>query len=328
MSKTIAKKKNAILAFLITYDIEILSSLLEFGDDESNYKGFRNEKNKTPYEMLSVIFSGSYNRGEACVSEKYIPYVITEKNGDYAITAKENWQKHFPTVIILQRAKTIDKSILDKYLVASTRHLKSTSSSTSSLRTPTVSTSSSSSSPWTRGDYFQEDKYSFESYKSGAALDNSEIPMDEVNSFESFMGENTMTNVNEVSVNAVDNSAVYEYTTSNNMSEGTGLAVIKRIDNSELEFEFDMAATLLNPRVFKGACGTHRWKAYKEKIVQDKLDIKVGDYIIVKGITDSGKIHIADPAYIASNMDAMRTYTVNADIFTSNAVLALSPESL
>ena len=66
-----------------------LSTLLEFNDEESKYRGFRNEKNKTPYDMMSVIFSGSYNKGDACVSDKYIPYVITEKQGDYTVVAKK-----------------------------------------------------------------------------------------------------------------------------------------------------------------------------------------------------------------------------------------------
>ena len=66
MSKTIAKRKIAIYEFLTTIEMSTLSTSLEFDDEESKYRGFRNEKNKTPYDMMSVIFSGSYNKGDAC----------------------------------------------------------------------------------------------------------------------------------------------------------------------------------------------------------------------------------------------------------------------
>jgi hypothetical protein len=90
------------------------------------------------------------------------------------------------------------------------------------------------------------------------------------------------------------------------------------------------ATLLLHPREFKGACGTHRWKAYHDMVVPDKMNIKIGDYIVVKGITDKGKIHIVDPTYTANELSnlPMNTYTVNTDNFTSVVALALSPESL
>ena len=111
-----------------------------YQDDESKFKGLRNEKNKTPYEFLSITFSGSYNKDDACVSDKYVSYVMTEENGDYTVIAEENWHKSFPTVALLQRSKIIDKSILEKSeLASSTRHLKSSSSTSSSLCTSSAS---------------------------------------------------------------------------------------------------------------------------------------------------------------------------------------------
>ena len=352
MSKTIAKRRIAICEFLTTIEMSTLSTSLEFDDEESKYRGFRNEKNKTPYDMMSVIFSGSYNKGDACVSDKYIPYVITEKHGDYTVVAKENWDKYFPTIVLLQRTKTIDKSILDKYLIASTRHLKRSSSSSSSLHTPMTSKASSSSSSRPFYDCFQEDSFdsyeiknevmnqrensmndvdSFESYKSNNVVTNQkENTNNEFKSFSLFMNENDKTNIEVVPVNAADNSAVYEYTISNNSSDRTGYTIVKKSDNSELELEIDMTTTLLNPRIFKGACGTHRWKAYQDFNVPDKLYIQIGDSVVVKGITEKFKIHIIDPKYFTNeivNMP-MNTFTVKADIFTSVAVLALSPESL
>ena len=223
-SKTIAKKKMAIQAFLLTIETETLSRLLEFDDEESKYRGFRNEKNKTPYEMLSVIFSGSYNRGEACVSDKYIPYVMTEKNGDYTVIAKDDWRKYFPTVTLLQRAKAIDKSILDKYLVGSTRHLKSLSSNSSSscsssaLRTPTASVSSSDCFSRELNDQSHED--SFESYSTNNFVTNLKgNPRKETDSFESFSRADSLTK--KISPNNMDSAALSEYTVSNNTSENT-----------------------------------------------------------------------------------------------------------
>lgn len=216
MSKTIGKKKNAIQAFLMTIETETLSRLLEFDDGESKFKGFRNEKNKTPYEFLSIIFSGSYNKGEACVSDKYVPYVMTEKFGDYTVTAKENWRECFPTVALLQRAKTIDKSILEKYLVASTRHLKSSSSNSSSLCTPTASASYTFST--VPNDNSHED--SFEYYSSSNSVTNEKAnPVDDMDSFKLFMRVDT-------TLNNADNDAVCEYTISNNTSEKTGVVRI------------------------------------------------------------------------------------------------------
>jgi hypothetical protein len=371
MSKTIAKRKTAIHAFLEQIEIDSLSTLLEFTHVDSRYKGFKNEKGKTCYDMLSVIFSGSYNKGEACVTDEYVPYVMTEKNGDYTVIAKEDWYRHFPTIALLQRSiLTIDKSILEKFLVPNTRNrsssssnslripmegsssssnsirtpmessssstsslripMESSSSSSNSLRTPVGSTSSSFSSSRALNDYFQED--SFESYQSNNVLMNqNENPTNDVNSFASFMSDKNMTNINEIPVNAMDNAAVNEYTISNKSSDRTGFALVTQANNLACEIDFDMTATILfHPREFKGAPGTHRWKAYQDMAVPDKLNIRIGDYVVVKGVTEKGKIHIIDPTYNANEMSnvSMITYTVMADIFTSVAVLPLSPESL
>ena len=112
--------------------------------------------------------------------------------------------------------------------------------------------------------------------------------------------------------------------------EKTGLASIRKVDSNEVEVDFDMNATLLNPRVFKGVCGTHRWKAYQKMIVPGKVNINIGDYVVVKGVTDKGKIHIIDPAHAVNDVAnmPMTSFTVMADIFTSVVVLVLTPESL
>ena len=83
-----------------------------------------------------------------------------------------------------------------------------------------------------------------------------------MDSFECFSRADSLTK--EISPNNVDSAALSEYTVSNDTSEKTGLASIRKVDSSEVEVEFDMNATLLNPRVFKGVCGTHRWKAYQK----------------------------------------------------------------
>lgn len=116
----------------------------------------------------------------------------------------------------------------------------------------------------------------------------------------------------------------------NKSSGRTGFAIIKKSDDSKLELEFDMTATLLNPRIFKGACGAHRWKAYQDSNVPDKLHIHIGDCVVVKGISNKFIIHIINPQHFANEMVnmPMNTFTVTADIVTSDVVLPLSPESL
>ena len=146
-----------------------------------------------------------------------------------------------------------------------------------------------------------------------------------MDSFESYVRVDAT--AKEISLNNADNDAVCEFTICNNASEETGVV---RMDNSDYELEFEMAVTLLYQREFKGAYDTLRWKAFQESTVPDKLIIKIGDYIVMKGITDIGEIHIIDPPYVANhdvNMP-MSSFTVRADIFTSLAVLALSPKSL
>jgi hypothetical protein len=58
-----------------------------------------------------------------------------------------------------------------------------------------------------------------------------------------------------------------------------------------------MDATIENSKVFKGNNGTHRWMAYNDLIVPNKLKIVVGDYVVVIGITAKSKSHIEDPTY-------------------------------
>lgn len=127
-SKTITKKKSAIYSFLSTLPSLMLEKLLEFHDVESKYKGSRYVNSKQMFENVAIIFSGSYNRGETCIDESQTPYVMTEVDGDYTVAAKDNWQKHFPTVVMLQRNIKITKSVLDKFLIGNSRLFKNTSS--------------------------------------------------------------------------------------------------------------------------------------------------------------------------------------------------------
>ena len=82
---------------------------------------------------------------------------------------------------------------------------------------------------------------SFESYKSNNVVTNQkDNTNNEFKSFSTFINENDKTNIEVVPVNAADNSAVYEYTISNNSSDRTGYTIVKKSDNSELELKFDI----------------------------------------------------------------------------------------
>ena len=97
-SKTIRKKENAIVQFLTDQSVETMAELMEFDDVISKYMGFR-EKEKIA-KNLAIVFSGSYTPGISVVKESQIPYVLTETNGDYVATAKENMHRHFPKIVI------------------------------------------------------------------------------------------------------------------------------------------------------------------------------------------------------------------------------------
>ena len=91
--------------------------LLKFDDAESKYKGIKGVNSKQHTENFSIIFSRSYNGGENCIGEACTPYVIAEDNGDFVASAKENWERHFPTVVMLQRNMKVTQSTLEKFLL-------------------------------------------------------------------------------------------------------------------------------------------------------------------------------------------------------------------
>ena len=310
-SKSISKRKSAIYLFLATLPSLTLAKLLEFDDEESKYKGFRDINSKQHFENLAIIFSGSYSGGESGINEAQIPYIISEVNGEYTATAKDNWQKCFPTVVMLQRNVKVTKSILERFLIANTRHSKTSSSSTP-MQTPTPTTSSSSSylkSSAKNNDTYPE--YTFESFMSATDNDTEMIKV-------------------QSPINAIDNLAVNEYSILNDSSPRFGSAVLTKRDNTEMHLEFDMDSTIKQPRDFKGVKGTHKWTAYQELCIVDKIDIKVGDIVVVIGVSEKGKIYIVDPAYCTfdNKNTVMNTFTVRSDIFTSTCVIQKSPESL
>lgn len=310
-SKTISKKKNAICSFLATLPTLTLAKLLEFDDEESKYKGFRDINTKQHFENLAIIFSGSYNGGESGINDSQTPYVLSVVDGEYTVTAKDNWQKCFPTVVMLQRNVKVAKSILERFLIGNTRHSKSSSSWTP-LNTPTPATSSSSS--YSKSSATTNDSYADESFESF------------MSATENTTGTGKMESLKDV----IDDLVVSEYSILNDSSPRFGSAVLRNKDSTETQLEFDMDLTIRQPRQFKGVTGTHKWTAYQEFYILDKIDIKVGDNVVVIGISKKGKIHIADPAYYTFDIksNAMNTFTVNSDIFAFTCIIQNTPESL
>jgi hypothetical protein len=89
-----------------------------------------------------------------------------------------------------------------------------------------------------------------------------------------------------------------------------------------MEIEFNMDATISEKRKYHGVTGAHKWKALQDMYIQNKIDIKIGDYIVVIGIHDRKKIHIADPAGFTSRgfNNPLKTFTIKSEIFSSAKV--------
>lgn len=86
-----------------------------------------------------------------------------------------------------------------------------------------------------------------------------------------------------------------------------------------MEIKFDMDATISEKRKFHGVTGARKWKALQDLYIQNKIDVKIGDYIVVLGIHDRKKIHIADPAGFTSHgfNNPLKTFTIKSDVFSS-----------
>ena len=106
------------------------------------------------------------------------------------------------------------------------------------------------------------------------------------------------------------------------------IPVVQKADNTEEELEFDMDLTLCPPRTFRGATGTHKWRASQVMFIPGKVDIKIGDQVVVVGSTDKGKVHIIDPAFYHVDNAVIKTFTVLSDIIASPCTFLPSPESL
>ena len=94
---------------------------MEFDDVTSKYMGFR-EKEKIA-KNLAIVFSGSYTSGNSVVKESQIQYVLTETNGDYVATAKENMHRHSPKIVMLQNTANL-KSVSERFCLRKTSHTK------------------------------------------------------------------------------------------------------------------------------------------------------------------------------------------------------------
>jgi hypothetical protein len=315
-AKTALKKKMAIFQFFQNIPSLTIEKLLQLDDEESKYSKFREINGIKHHEQFAIIFSGAYNSGVSCIPEALTPYTLTVENNDYTATAKENWRKHFPNIVMMQRNSKIDKSIYERFLIGKARHSTSSassstsSSSSNSLMTPksTKGTASHYSSPSTNNDSHRHD--SFESFMS----------VNEPNKEKSKTEKNT---------EEMNNILINEYVMNDN-SNRSGITKIVMKDNSVMDLEFNMDGTIENPRIFKGNNGTHRWMAYKELIVPNKLKILVGDYVVVLGITSKRKIHIEDPTYYTTDDTSgdMRTFSVDSNIFAKVDIHRLSPESI
>jgi hypothetical protein len=309
-SKTISKKKNAVALFLTTILPETLTKLLQLDDEESKFKELRDKNANLAYANLAIIFSGSYNGGENPISDSFTPYTMTEDSGNYTAIAKVNWQIHFPTIVMLQRNSKVEKSLLERFLTKNVSRLQGKSSRTP-LLTPTHA------------------EGTFASYYASATTneDGDTFPDDTYESFSSKADDKTRMNRLEYGANEINNQSVREYTVQNDSTPRLGFAVILKTDNSNMELEFDMNLTISQPRQLKGSRGTHRWKVFQDLFVLDKIDIKIGDYVVVIGISNKGKIHVVDPSCHTSSLH-MKEYTISSDIFASMCTIQQSPESL
>lgn len=133
----------------------------------------------------------------------------------------------------------------------------------------------------------------------------------------------------EKHIEEMNNILINKYVMNYN-SNRSGITKIVMKDNNIMDSEFNMDETIGNPRIFKDNNGTHRWMAYKELLVPNRLKILVGDYVVVFGITNKRKIHMEDPTYYNTDDTSgdMRTFSVDSNIFAKVDIHRLSPESI
>ena len=112
--------------------------------------------------------------------------------------------------------------------------------------------------------------------------------------------------------------AVAEYSIVDDSCRRLGYALITE-DKTVTEIEFDMDATISEKRQFHGVTGAHKWKALQDRYIENKIDTKIADYMVVLGIHDSDRIHIADTAGFTSRgfNNPLKTFTITSEIFSS-----------
>ena len=112
--------------------------------------------------------------------------------------------------------------------------------------------------------------------------------------------------------------AVAEYSIVDDCCQRLGYALITT-GSTFTGIELDMDATISEKRKFHGATNAHKWKALQDLCIENKIDIKIGDHIVVIGIYDREKNHIADPAGFTSRGfdNPLKTFTIKSEIFSS-----------
>ena len=123
-------------------------------------------------------------------------------------------------------------------------------------------------------------------------------------------------------------ASMNEYVLDCNTCSHLGHAMIRQIDGTIIEIEFDIDLTARDNRKFCGEVGTHEWVIYKPIEKPGEFSISVKESVIVLGIHRS-KVHIQDPNQIgiAGRTTNSVTFLIPLDNFICDDV-ALTPESL
>ena len=100
-----------------------------------------------------------------------------------------------------------------------------------------------------------------------------------------------------------------------------------KTDNSNMGLEFNLNLAISQPRELKGTRDTLKWKIFQDLFVLNNVNVKIGDYVVVIGISNKGEIHIADPSCHTSSFQK-KEFTISSNIFASIYTIQQSLESL
>lgn len=128
----VQNRKKSVYKLMLTLKSCDIVKAMKLDDKQSMYSGLKEPNGKHVYDCLAIMFSGAYNHGVVPFKEEYTPYTLTKEDMIYLATIKDNWRAHFPTVVMMQRNTSIQKSLLERFLTSNSKRVTTSSSSSAS----------------------------------------------------------------------------------------------------------------------------------------------------------------------------------------------------